>query len=231
MDMTNQPSPVDRTLSTRPDAELIGQIIDGSHDALAELYDRYGGTVHAVAMRTGRDPGIAADVVQETFLTMWDRAGQFDPSRGALGAWLATIARNRTVDHLRAATRQARVATFSSFGRDDDHPVADWLPATAAPVSMAVQEPGPESVLAAAETRESIKGALASLAPLERSVILLAYAEGLSQSEISTRLGWPMGTVKTRTRRALRHLREWLDREPVGPVSPVSPCRPSPCPG
>jgi RNA polymerase sigma-70 factor (ECF subfamily) len=65
--------------------------------------------------------------------------------------------------------------------------------------------------------RASIAGALTSLPPLERSVIQLAYAEGLSQSEISARLGWPIGTVKTRTRRALRHLRDWLER-PLGGV-------------
>ena len=217
-----------------PDAVLIQLLIGGSHEALARLYDRYAATVLATAMRTGRDHGIAADVVQETFLTLWDRAERFDPSRGTLGAWLATIARNRTVDHLRAAGRHGRVATFSSFGgpEADDHTIADWLTASGTPVTMAGPEPGPETALDDRETRGSIKDALAALAPLERSVILLAYEGGLSQSEIAARLGWPMGTVKTRTRRALRHLREWLEpTTPGAQPSASSGCQPSPCPG
>jgi RNA polymerase sigma-70 factor (ECF subfamily) len=210
------------------------RLIDGSQEALAGLYDRYGHIVFAAAVRTGRDRGIAAEVTQETFLTLWDRAELFDPSRGTLSTWLATIARNRTVDHLRAAGRHGRVATFSSFGRAeaDDHSIADWLTASGQPVAMAGSEPGPEAALAGKETRASIEDALASLAPLERSVILLAYDEGLSQSEIAARLGWPIGTVKTRTRRALRHLREWLDRPQAGSHPPATLSgQPSACSG
>ena len=83
-------------------------------------------------------------------------------------------------------------------------------------IGAARTEPGPETALADKETRESIQDALASLAPLERRVIELAYDAGLSQSEIAAQLGWPMGTVKTRTRRALRHLRERLDGPHTG---------------
>ena len=81
-----------------PDEVLVRRLIDGSQVALAQLYDRHAQTVYAAAVRVGRDPGIAADVVQETFLALWDRAEMFDPELGSLRAWLHTIARNRAVD-------------------------------------------------------------------------------------------------------------------------------------
>ena len=191
----------------------MGQLIEGSEDALAGLYDRHAQAVFATALRVSRDRGIAAEVVQDTFLTLWNRAELFDPSRGALPAWLLAIARNRAIDRLRAAGRHERAATFSSFGRGeaDDQSTVEWLTSTGDLIGAAGAEPGPEMALADKETRESIQDALSSLSPLERRVIELAYDTGLSQSEIAAHLGWPMGTVKTRTRRALRHLRERLE--------------------
>ena len=196
------------------ETSLVRQLVDGSEEALAHLYDEHAPAVHSTAMRTSRDRWIAAEVVQETFITLWNRAELFDPSRGSLRAWLMKIAHNRAVDHLRRANRSDHAAAFSSFGGDggaDTSPI-DWLATAGAPVAAAAPEPGPETWLSREETRASIAGAVASLAPLERSVILLAYDGGLSQSEIATRLGWPIGTVKTRTRNALRHLRDRLER-------------------
>lgn len=195
------------------DSRLMSQLIEGSQDALAGLYDRYAETVFAAALRVSRDRGTAAEIVQDTFLTLWNRAEIFDPSRGALSTWLLAIARNRAIDRLRAAARHERAATFSTFGRDsaDDLSTAEWLTSSGDLIGVAGPEPGPEMALSDKETRESIHDALASLSPLERRVIELAYDTGLSQSEIAEQLGWPMGTVKTRTRRALRHLRERLE--------------------
>ena len=195
------------------DASLMSQLIEGSQDALAGLYDRHVQAVFATALRVSRDRGIAAEVVQETFLTLWNRAELFDPSRGALPAWLLAIARNRAIDRLRSEGRHERAATFSSFDRveSDDQATFEWLTSTGELIAAAGPEPGPEMALSDKETRASIKEALASLAPLERRVIELAYDSGLTQAEIAARLGWPIGTVKTRTRRALRHLREWIE--------------------
>jgi RNA polymerase sigma-70 factor, ECF subfamily len=196
------------------DASLVRQMIEGSEEALATLYDRHATSVYAAAMRTSRDAWVAAEVVQETFLALWNRAELFDASRGALGAWLVTIARNRTIDHIRAAGRRGRAASFSSFGgaEADDQSVVDWLAASGELIGAASTEPVPEVALFAKETRASIENALESLAPHEHSVIALAYGAGLSQSEIAVRLGWPLGTVKTRTRSALRHLRNSIER-------------------
>jgi RNA polymerase sigma-70 factor (ECF subfamily) len=195
------------------DASLLGRMIEGSEDALATLYDRHHQAVFAAAVRVTRDRWVAAEIVQETFLALWNRAELYDSSRGRLQTWLATIARNRGVDHLRAAGRRDRASTFASFGRDDadDQSVAEWLTASGELIGTAGPDPAPEAVLSNKETRASLERALATLGPQERSVILLAYDGGLSQSEIAEHLGWPIGTVKTRTRRALRTLRERLD--------------------
>ena len=203
----------DQDSESQSDSSLIRQLVEGSQDALAGLYDRHAQAVFVAALRVSRDREVAAEVVQETFLTLWNRAERFDASRGALIAWLQVIARNRAIDHLRSAGRHDRAATFSSFDRDgwDDQATVEWLTSTGELIGAAGAEPGPEMALADKETREVIQDALISLAPLERRVIELAYGTGMSQSEIAEHLGWPLGTVKTRTRRGLRHIRERLE--------------------
>jgi RNA polymerase sigma-70 factor (ECF subfamily) len=165
-------------------------------------------------MRASRDRWIAAEVAQETFLALWNRAELFDPSRGALAAWLVTIARNRAIDRLRAAGRHERAASFSSFAAPDvdDHSIVEWLAASGQLIGAAGPDPLPEAALSRKEARAAIAEAIASLEPSERRVIVLAYDTGLTQSEIAATLGWPIGTVKTRTRRALRQLRDRLER-------------------
>jgi RNA polymerase sigma-70 factor (ECF subfamily) len=194
------------------DATLVGAILDGSQHALARLYDRHSDAVYASAMQTSRDEWIAAEVVQETFLTLWDNADRFDPARGELRSWLMTIARNRTIDRLRAAGRHDRAASFSAFGRsgETDQPIGEWLADAGDLIAAGAAEPLPEVAVTDRETRIAIEAAIADLDPVEQQVIVLAYDDGLTQSEIAASLGWPIGTVKTRTRRALRHLREGL---------------------
>ena len=217
--MTEPPSAV------VPDADLVTELIGGSHDALAVLYDRHSSAVFGAAMRASRDHWIASEVVQETFLAFWDHAERFDPSRGSLAGWLATIARNRAIDHLRAAGRHQRAATFSSFvGDSDEHATVEWLTRAGELVGSAAPEPAPEVALTSKETRAAVQDAMASLDPTERSVIELAYAGGLTQVEIAARLGWPLGTVKTRTRRALHHLRDRLEASPTSVMAVAVPC-------
>jgi RNA polymerase sigma-70 factor (ECF subfamily) len=196
------------------DGALILEMIAGSEDALAILYERHSSAIFARALRLTRDRSAAEEILQETFLALWDRAELFDSSRGSLAGWLLTIARNRSVDRVRAAARRAPAAPFSSLLGDglDDAASLDWLLETSEPLGGSRAEPGPEMAALTAETRAAVRAAVAALDPRERHTILLAYRDGLSQSEIASRLGWPLGTVKTRTRRALQALRLALER-------------------
>jgi RNA polymerase sigma-70 factor (ECF subfamily) len=201
---------------------LVRAVAGGSEDALASLYDRHVGGVHAVAIRLTGDRGIAEEVVQETFLALWNRAELFDPGVASLGTWLRAIARNRAVDRLRAAGRRPILASLPGE-RDSDDPRGglDRLGADAAVIGGAGRDPDPEAAAEAASVRAAIGAALATMPEVERTVIVLAYREGLTQQEIAQRLDWPLGTVKTRTRRALARLRELLESDGGAMVAAV----------
>lgn len=194
------------------DAELVRAVAGGSEDALGDLYDRYADGIHAAAYRLTADRGVAEEVVQETFLVLWNRAELFDPAAGSLSAWLHAIARNRTVDRLRAAGRRPVLVSVDSPGTSEpDLAALDRLAVAGQVVGGAQPPPGPEAVAQAAELRSAVTSVLATMPEPERHVIVLAYRDGLTQSEIASRLGWPIGTVKTRTRRALARLRDALE--------------------
>ena len=200
------------------DAALVREVAAGSQSALGDLYDRYVDAVYAAANRLTSDRHVAEEVVQETFLALWNRAELFDPAIGSLAAWLHTIARNRTVDRLRAAGRRPNLIPLSSAAGEDEQAGAalDRLVATGTVIGGARIGSGPEGELAATELRQVLRDALAELPDAERIAIVLAYREELTQTEIAERLGWPLGTVKTRTRRALLRLRGALAEE-LGP--------------
>jgi RNA polymerase sigma-70 factor (ECF subfamily) len=196
------------------DAALVRELAAGSEAALGALYDRYGDAIFAAAYRLTSDRGVAEEVVQETFLTLWNRAELFDPTAGSLSAWLHTIGRNRAVDRLRAAGRRPQLVTLTSSARDENETQALERAVVGGTVMAgATQPPGPEEAAAAADLRSAIRDAVAAMPEVERTVILLAYQDELSQTEIAERLDWPLGTVKTRTRRALLRLREALGGE------------------
>ena len=206
------------------DAALVRMVAAGSEAALGDLYDRYVDAVFAAANRLTSDRQLAEEVVQETFLALWNRAELFDPSVGSLAAWLHTIARNRTVDRLRAAGRRPNLIPLSSAAGDDeqDQVALDRLVGAGTVIGGAAVGRGPEGELAVTELRDILRDALAELPEAERTAIVLAYREELTQSEIAQKLGWPLGTVKTRTRRALLRLREALADE-LGPgLEPVA---------
>src|SRR3954471_11310845 len=99
---------------------LVRQVAAGSEDGLATLYDRHAEAVYIASSRLTSDRQVAEEVVQETFLALWNRAELFDPNAGSLAAWLHTIARNRTVDRLRAIGRRAKLIPISSMQSDDE---------------------------------------------------------------------------------------------------------------
>ncbi len=212
------------------EAALVTQVAAGSHDALASLYDRHAIAIHALARRMTSDRQIAEEVVQETFLALWNRAELFDPTVASLATWLHAIARNRTIDRLRAAGRRPALVPLSSVGDDGADPtlVLERTVESGTVVGGARAEPGPEAAAEAAEARDAVARALGAMPAAERTVIELAYRDELSQSEIATRLGWPLGTVKTRTRRALASLREAL--RPILGTPDVAAAAPLPIP-
>jgi RNA polymerase sigma-70 factor (ECF subfamily) len=193
------------------DVTLVRAVATGSEDALATLYDRHVDGIHAVALRLTNDRQLAEEVVQETFLALWNRAELFDPGLASLATWLRTIARNRTVDRLRAAGRRPMLAALPGLGDDGDDGSFDRVSPESVVIGGAVADPGPEAAAEAADLRASVARALVTMPEVERLVIVLAYREGLTQTEIAERLDWPLGTVKTRTRRALAHLRDALE--------------------
>lgn len=209
----------ERRVGGADEAALVRAVASGSEEALATLYDRHVDGVHAVALRLSGDRGVAEEVVQETFLALWNRAELFDPSVASLATWLRSIARNRTVDRLRAKGRRPALVSLGGHGDADEADQGlDRLSADAVVVGGAAPDPSPEASAESAAVRAVIGDALATMPEVERTVIVLAYREGLTQPEIAERLGWPLGTVKTRTRRALARLRVVLEADdaPVG---------------
>jgi RNA polymerase sigma-70 factor (ECF subfamily) len=175
------------------DADLLDRIRRRDEAALAALYDRYGGLVFTVALRVLGDRDLAEEVMQDAFLGCWHGIETYRPERGHAAGWLMGIARNRAVDVLRSRQHQARLRERTTL------PDAD--------------EPGQPEVGDAADliaTGQAVAAALRSLPPNQRDVVELAYYGGLTQVEIARMLGEPLGTVKTRTRTALRRLRELL---------------------
>jgi RNA polymerase sigma-70 factor, ECF subfamily len=176
------------------DTELIARVARGDEPAFLMLYDRHAARVHALTLRILNDPMLAEEATQDAFLKLWSRARLFLNERGSLVLWLLTIARRTALDRLRLEGR--RPVLSDSSDPDDLWQVI----------------PDTDSIPEEARWR-SLHFAVQSLDPDHRKVIELAYYQGLSQSEIAEVLGWPLGTVKTRMRAAMDHLRQKWNEE------------------
>jgi RNA polymerase sigma-70 factor (ECF subfamily) len=186
----------------------MAAVVRGDTAAFGVLHDRHAVTVYRAAYRRLGDRRLTEDVVQDVWLTCWDRAELFDPGAGSVPAWLTTIARNRAVDRLRALGRRPDALPLSAMFATDDRTGTEWLPGQVLVAGGTATDPA--LVVDELALRDLMQDALASLAEDERTALELAYYGELSQSEVATRLGIPLGTVKTRTRRALQRLRERL---------------------
>jgi RNA polymerase sigma-70 factor (ECF subfamily) len=167
------------------DAVLLEQVGHGDESAMEDIFRRYSGPVYSVALRVLRDNGHAEDVLQEVFLQLWRNPAAFVQQRGSLGAWLVVVARNRAIDHLRR--------------RKPADSVEDVILAS----SVNVADEAERNTM-----MEKVRRVIADLPPEQQKSLELAYFEGLSHTEIASRTGDPLGTVKTRIRQALITLRK-----------------------
>ena len=173
------------------DVELLKAIAAKDEAALALFYDRYRVILFGLLMRILNNREEAEDVLQEVFLQVWRKAADFDENRGRPFTWLVTVGRSRGIDRLRTLAARERVAEAGA--REATEEISDAA-----------------SDAFKSEQRSLIKDVLAQLPDEQKRPIMLAYFDGLTQSEIATRLGAPLGTVKTRMRNGLMKLRELL---------------------
>lgn len=169
---------------------LIARIATGDRDAFSRFYDLAAPLAFGLIRRVLRDPEAAAEVLQEVFWQVWKEAPQYDPKRGSPEAWLVMRAKTRAIDRLRSMRRRDRT----------------FVASVDEAVTRAEDAPG-ENPAARAEDRGLVQTALAQLPEPQRRVIEMAFFDGLTQSEIATKLGEPLGTVKTRARLGLERLR------------------------
>ena len=180
--------------SQADDVSCLQRIASGDHAAAARLYDRHARPLYSLILRiVGNEPE-SEDVLQEVFAQAFRQASRYDVRRGAVAAWLLTIARSRALDRLRA--RRTRVEA-----RAGDLETLEEVPAVQTDAAAAMIDD---------ERSRFVREALGGLPFLQRMAIELAYFEGLSHAEIAARLEQPLGTVKTRIRLGLLKLRDLL---------------------
>jgi RNA polymerase sigma-70 factor (ECF subfamily) len=181
-----------RELTDNAEVVLLRAVARGDEKAFASLYDQYSAILFGLLLRILHSRPEAEDVLQEVFLQVWQRAASFDETRGRPFTWLVTLARSRAIDRLRSSNARERLATASA----QDAPGEAFGDALADAFR--------------AEQSEVVQHALAAIPEEQRRALLLAYFEGLSQTEIATRLKEPLGTIKTRMRSGMTKLRELL---------------------
>jgi len=183
-------------LSALSDVDLIGRVSDGDAKALEVLYDRYNRVVYSFALRIVGDPQIAEELLQEVFFRAWQQGKAFRETRGAFVTWLLSITHNMAIDEVRKRRRRPQKA-------DSEEP--ELVLAGVADTSQDV-----EGEVWLSSLRSTIEAAMVQLPAAQRDAIELAYFQGLTQREISERLGEPLGTIKTRMRLGIQKLREQL---------------------
>jgi RNA polymerase sigma-70 factor (ECF subfamily) len=183
---------VDQSSASAPrgdeEAALLAQVAGGDRGvALRQLYGRYEGRLYGLGLKLLGDQSLAEELVQETFVRLWRKAGQFDPEKGSVATFVFTIARRIAVDLWR---------------RPSSRPFA--------PEPM--DEAAPGDAMDRVLVGLTVRHALDSLSPAHREVLELSYRQDLKQSQIAEKLGLPLGTVKTRTYHALRALKAALEQ-------------------
>jgi RNA polymerase sigma-70 factor (ECF subfamily) len=167
------------------DSALLAQVEQGDSQALASLYARYSKVVYSVSLRVLRDPASAEDVLQEIFMQIWRKPTAFSTEKGSLAGWLAILSRNRSIDLHRRKRPTDSV--------DDVVLASPFNLAEAAEQNMML---------------EKAQSWMQQLSAEQQQMLQMAFFDGLTHSEIAEKTGSPLGTIKTRIRRALQTLRK-----------------------
>lgn len=184
-------SPIPRKEDSSDDRQLMMRVAEGDEKSLMTIYDRYSTLAYGLAFHVLRDASAAEDILQEVFLRLWRTPKAFDANRGSLSAWITINARHRAVDYWRKHRRESQ------------------LPEESKSPEAAVSQPEYMPDI------DKVRAILSALPASQRDVLELSYFAGLSHSEIVTRSGLPLGTVKSRIRKALQSIREILLPEGV----------------
>ncbi|MDZ4661364.1 MAG: sigma-70 family RNA polymerase sigma factor [Pseudomonadota bacterium] len=177
--------------------DLMAKVLRNDTKAFAELYDRYSRVVYSVIVNIVRAPAEAEEILQEVFVTLWNKRKEYDFSKSSPVTWMIAMARNRAIDKLRSNEFRGTMRSTSI----DNSPALSHL-------QMAGDNPLDEALLE--ERQKVVQAALHALPQDQQTVIRIAYFEGLSQSEIAERYSIPLGTVKTRMRLGMKKLYEIL---------------------
>lgn len=186
------------------DDELMARIGRRDLRAFEAIHDRYGDLVYSVALRVVGDPHVAEDVAQDVFLRVWRKPERFNQERGKFVTWILSVTRNRSIDERRSQGRRLRHLAMPAGPEEED----------VLPSSDERDDPALAAVLS--EERTAVREALEVLPPEQKLAIQLAYFSGLTQQEIATKLGQPLGTVKTRIRLGMRKMRTALEQRQRG---------------
>lgn len=183
-----------RRLDATAEKALLARIVNGDQQALSDLYDQYAALLYSVVIAVVKKQEEAEDLLQEIFLLIWKKSATFDTSRDNVYAWLTTLARNRAIDRTRSKA-------FRSAQKEVAEPIPEITPsAMDNPLDAAIMQ----------ERAGQVQAAMQQIPAEQREVILLAYFEGYSQSQMAEHLGLPLGTVKTRVRQGMKKLSELL---------------------
>ena len=175
--------------------DLMTRSARGHEDAFAELYDLTSSRIYAIVLRVLRSPDHAAEVTQEIYVEVWRQSSRYASTKGSVLAWMTTMAHRRAVDRVRSVssdTARDEKYAFATADREVDHV---W-----------------EGVEQRLDVDRVRKG-MASLTPIQREALTLAYFGGYTQSQVAQLLKLPLGTVKTRIRDGLIGLRDALGVE------------------
>lgn len=176
--------------SDTPNLWIQAVALRRDRDAFAKLFDHFAPRLKSYLMRAGAPPGAAEDFAQDAMLTVWRKADLFDPGRASAATWVYTIARNRRLDVLR---RETRAACLPDLDPAPDPPER------------------PDEVLSHVEEARRLTEAMRQLSADQVEVLRMAFFEGSAHSEIAKALGLPLGTVKSRIRKAMIKLRLVLE--------------------